>query len=252
MCVGAVSVTVSVENSMVCPQDSVTFTCTVDRGVVLEWRAEPFFSDQQNQVLFLHTDITTHPTRTVTSSGVTFHAVLTQSDPAPGSTEFFTLQSTLSTTASATTNETVIVCQDSFSGASDSVTLQLQGQLVSITRFPHLYLSLPFPGLAPPPQPSGVQYNVISHGTSDVNGDIEWNSSTDSSVIIDNFTVTVSSLNGSSILMTTVESPPLSYVTLSYNTHYTISIRGRNCAGSSIPAEIQFMECECQDSLIAP
>ena len=135
MCVGAFNVTVSTDGSVVCPQDSVTFTCTVDRGVDLEWIAEPFFTNQQNQVLFLHTDLETDPTRTVTSSGVTFHAVLTHADPVPGSTEFFTLQSTLSTTASATTNGTVIVCREGLSGGSDSVTLQLQGQLVLVTKF---------------------------------------------------------------------------------------------------------------------
>ena len=113
---------------MACPQDTVTFTCTVDRGAVLEWIAEPFITDEQNQVVFLRTDIATDPNRTVSSSGVTFHAVLTHVDPVPGSTEFSTLQSTLSTTASATTNGTVIVCQEGLSGASDSVTLQLQGQ----------------------------------------------------------------------------------------------------------------------------
>ena len=116
---------------MACPQDTVTFTCTVDRGVGFEWIAEPFFTDEQNQVVFLHTDIATDPNRTVTSSGVTFHAVLTHADPVPGSGGFFTLQSTLSTTASATTNGTVIVCWEGFTGTSDSVTLQLQGQLVS-------------------------------------------------------------------------------------------------------------------------
>ena len=135
MRVGAVSVTVSTEDPVVCPQDTVTFTCTVDRGVGLEWIAEPFFTDEQNQVGFLPSDLETDPTRTVTSSGVTFHAVLTHADPVPGSGEFFTLQSTLSTTASATTNGTVIVCREGLSDTSDSVTLQLQGQLVSITKF---------------------------------------------------------------------------------------------------------------------
>ena len=71
--------------------------------------------------------------RTAIFGGVTFHAVLTHADPVPGSGGFFILQSTLSTTASATTNGTVIVCQEGLSGASDSITLQLQGQLVSIT-----------------------------------------------------------------------------------------------------------------------
>ena len=133
MRVGAVSVAVSAEGSVVCPQDTVTFTCTVDRGVGLEWIAEPFITDEQNQVQFLYIDIETDPTRTVSSSGVTFHAVLTHADPIPGSGVFLTLQSTLSTTASATTNGTMIVCREGISGASDSVILQLQGQLVSIT-----------------------------------------------------------------------------------------------------------------------
>jgi len=119
--VDAMRVTVSTEDPVVCPQDTVTYTCIVDRGIDLEWTPEPFFADQ------VPSDLETNPTRTVTSSGVTFHAVLTHADPVPGSGGFFTLQSTLSTTASTTTNGTVIVCQDSFSGTSDSVTLQLHG-----------------------------------------------------------------------------------------------------------------------------
>ena len=174
----AVSVTVSTEDPVVCLQDSVTFTCTMDHGVGLEWIAEPFFTDEQNHVAFLPSDLETDPTETVPSSGVTFHAVLTDADPVPGSGGLFTLQSTLSTTASATTNGTVIVCWEGLSGASDSVTLQLQGQS-QLQNFLHLYLTSIF-WLACPPQPSGVQYNVISSGTSNVTGDIEWDSSMDS------------------------------------------------------------------------
>ena len=89
MRVGAVSVTVSTEDPVVCPQDSVTFTCTVDRGVGLEWIAELFFTDEQNHVAFIPSDLATDPTRTVSSSGVTFHAVLTHADPVPGSGGLF-------------------------------------------------------------------------------------------------------------------------------------------------------------------
>ena len=67
-------------------------------------------------------------TKTLNIDGVTFHAVLTQSEPVQGSSTHYTLQSTLSTTASTTTNGTVIECIDPFTEASDSSTLQLQGQ----------------------------------------------------------------------------------------------------------------------------
>ena len=89
--------------------------------------------------------------------------------------------------------------------------------------------------------PSNVQYSVTSYGTSEVTGDIEWNSSMDISV--DNFTITVSSLDGSTDLGI-VASSPLDHVTLNYNTKYTISVKASNCAGSSIPGVILFMECE--------
>ena len=90
-----------------------------------------------------------------------------------------------------------------------------------------------------------MQYSVTSYGTSEVAGDIEWNSSMDISV--DNFTITVSSLDGSTDLGT-VASSPLEHVTLNYNTNYTISVRASNCAGSSTPGVILFMECECSFS----
>ena len=125
--VDAASVSISTEDPVACPQDTVTFNYTVDRGVVLEWIS--FFIDRHNRVVVLPSDLETDPTRTVTFSGVTFHAVLSHADSVPDSTEFFILQSTLSTTASATTGGTVIACQDSFSGTSDFVTLQPQGQL---------------------------------------------------------------------------------------------------------------------------
>ena len=87
--------------------------------------------------------------------------------------------------------------------------------------------------------PSNVHYSVTSYGTSEVTGDIEWNSSMDSSD--DNFTITVSSLDGTTDLRTVVSSP-LEHVTLNYNTNYTISVKASNCAESSIPAP--FMERE--------
>ena len=145
MCVGAADVTVSAGNSVVCHQGTVTFTCTVDRGTVLEWTAEPFLTDEQNQVAFIPSDLATNPTRTVTSSGVTFHAVLTHADPVPGSSGFFTLQSTLSTTVSATTGETVIVCREGFSGTTDNVTLQLQGQFSVNCKLSRIFI--PFPSI---------------------------------------------------------------------------------------------------------
>ena len=86
-----------------------------------------------------------------------------------------------------------------------------------------------------------MQYSVTSYGTSEVTGDIEWNSSMDSSV--DNFTIALSSLHGSTDLGT-VASSPLEHVTLNYNTNYTISVKASNCAGSSIPGVVLFMERE--------
>ena len=61
---------------------------------------------------------------------------------------------------------------------------------------------------------------------------------------VDNFTITVSSLDGTTDLRTVVSSP-LEHVTLNYNTNYTISVRASNCEGSSTPRIIIFMECEC-------
>ena len=98
--------------------------------------------------------------------------------------------------------------------------------------------------LAPP---SNVHYSVTSYGTSEVSGDIEWNSSVDSSV--DNFTITASSQDGTTDLGT-VASSPLEHVTLNYNTNYTISVRARKCAGSSIPGVILFMEGECSFQIV--
>ena len=85
-----------------------------------------------------------------------------------------------------------------------------------------------------------MQYNVTSHGTSDVTGDIEWTSSS-----FDTFNITVSLLDGSTVIVqTTVESSPLSNVVLNYNTNYTISVRGRNCGRNSTPATLWYIERE--------
>ena len=87
-----------------------------------------------------------------------------------------------------------------------------------------------------------MQYSVIFYGTSYLAGDIEWELFTSSPV--DNFTITVSSLNGSPDLTRTVESSPIENIMLHYNTNYTITVIGRNCGGSSIPAILSYMECE--------
>ena len=113
-----VSVSVSREKRNICLQETVTFTCTVQNGRGLVWRAEPFISEE-NEIAF----IPNSPVKniTFTSRGVIFQAVLTQSDPV--------LQSTLSITASATTNGTVMECIEPFTKISDNSTLQLQGKL---------------------------------------------------------------------------------------------------------------------------
>ena len=211
----------------------MTFTCTVQNGRGLVWIAEPFITEK-NQLTFIPNDSVKNIT--FLSRGVTFQAVLIQSDPL--------LQSTLTTTASATTNGTVMECIEPLSKISDNSTLQLQGKLATSYENNHSWSlhSLDFsPFLSDLAPPSNVNYSVTSYGTSEVTGDIEWNSSTDSSV--DNFTISVSSLDGTTGLGT-VASSPLEHVTLNYNTNYTISVRASNCAGSSIPGVILFMECE--------
>ena len=114
---------------MICAQDTVTFTCTVESTTGLLWVAEPFITKDgsvEQQVSFHFPAV--GMTRTVEFGGATFCAVLTQSEPVQGSSTHYTLQSTLSTTASTTTNGTVIECIEQITRASDSSTLQLQGQ----------------------------------------------------------------------------------------------------------------------------
>ena len=48
---GAVRVTS--DGPVVCSQNTVTFTCTVDHDAGLEWIVEPFITDEQNQVAFI-------------------------------------------------------------------------------------------------------------------------------------------------------------------------------------------------------
>ena len=102
-----------------------------------------------------------------------------------------------------------------------------------------LNMLLSFPEVAPAP-PSNLHYSVTSYGTRNVTGNIEWNSSVDSSV--DNFTVTVSSLDGTTGREAVTS--PLKHVTLNYNKNYTISIVANNCAGNSTPGVLLFMESE--------
>ena len=94
-----------------------TGQCDLHLHLQMVWRAEPLIS-KENQISFIPNDSVN--ITTFTSSGVIFHAVLIQSDPV--------LLSTLSITASATTNGTLIECIEPFSRAYANSTLQLQGQ----------------------------------------------------------------------------------------------------------------------------
>ena len=127
--IGGVTITPSSEDAVICTQDTVTFTCTLESVVALQWVAEPFITREgiaSQKVTLALTDVGTN--RTVEFDGVTFIAVLTQSELVQGSSTHYTLQSTLSTTASATTNGTVIECIEPITGESDRSVLQLQGQ----------------------------------------------------------------------------------------------------------------------------
>ena len=126
--VGGVTISPSNEDAVICAQDNVTFTCALESAQVLQWVAEPFITRReilQQQVIFTFSDVGKN--HTVQFNGVAFHAVLTQSEPTQGSSTHYSLQSTLSTTASTATNGTVIECINLVTGVSVNSTLQLQG-----------------------------------------------------------------------------------------------------------------------------
>ena len=134
---------------MICAQDNVTFTCTLESTTGLQWVAEPFITRDgiaTQQASFTLSDVGT--THIVQFDGVTFHAVLTQSELVQGISTHYTLQSTLRTTASTTTNGTVIECIEPITGASYNSTLQLQGQyhstklILSCSLHSYCFLSL--------------------------------------------------------------------------------------------------------------
>ena len=127
--IGGVTISPSNKDAVICAQDNVTFTCTLESAIALQWVAEPFITrggKAEQKVSFPYSNVGN--THIVEFNGVTFHAVLTHSEPVQGSSTLYTLQSTLSTTASATTNGTVIECIETFTGTSDTSTLLLQGQ----------------------------------------------------------------------------------------------------------------------------
>ena len=111
---------------MICLQNNVTFNCTGENVKSLEWRAAPFIASNSTDVIFLPNDM--QPTRMVVYNGVVFHAELTHSELVQGTSTLYTLQSTLSTTASTINSGTVIECIDHLTGASNSAILQLEGQ----------------------------------------------------------------------------------------------------------------------------
>ena len=120
----------------------MTFACTLESALALQWVAEPFITRGGNlpqRVTLAFSDVGMN--RTVEFDGVTFIAVLTQSDRIQGST-LYTLQSTLSTTASTTTNGTVIECINVFTGVSDTSVLQLQGQCCILRLISNTYYNL--------------------------------------------------------------------------------------------------------------
>ena len=126
--IGGVTISPSNKDAVICAHENVTFTCTLESAQVLHWVAEPFITRREilrQQVIFTFSDVGKN--HTVQFNGVAFHAVLTQSEPAQGSSTHYTLQSTLSTTASTATNGTVIECTNLVTGISDNSTLQLQG-----------------------------------------------------------------------------------------------------------------------------
>ena len=66
-------VSVSSDKTEICPQDNVTFTCTVQSGGALVRRAEPFISEA-NEISLIRNR--TENIATFTSRRVTFHVVL--------------------------------------------------------------------------------------------------------------------------------------------------------------------------------
>ena len=126
--IDGVTISQSNEYAVICAQDTVTFTCTLESTTGLQWVAEPFIIESITTQRLSYSISEVGINRTVEFNGVTFHAVLTQSEPIQGSSQLYILQSTLSTTASNTTNGTVIECLEPITRASDNSTLKLSGQ----------------------------------------------------------------------------------------------------------------------------
>ena len=108
--------------SKACPGETVVFTCTIQATSLLEWRTGP---TDMGLVQFI-------PQHLGTGDGSDdigeFHAVLTQAKRNRDNT--YTMQSTLSVTATDMVNGTTVTCTDGLTRGSNHSQLLLQGERI--------------------------------------------------------------------------------------------------------------------------
>ena len=119
----------SVGMRQVCPGEMVTYTCTVNQGLALDWIVEPFFSGS-TPLRFLSTTPTgsSQDCRDVTAvncSDFGFVATLTDVNP--------DMTSTLTLTATTRLNGTVVQCRGATADGFQitNSTLNVAGEFVS-------------------------------------------------------------------------------------------------------------------------
>ena len=120
---GHVILTASVEEgALVCPEEEVTFTCTVIEQPLLKWRNEQHFSPRG--VVVFRSDDQMRVGAPIYRGP--FQIVLTSLNPSNSSQEAANMTSTLAVNATPTLNRTVVEC--AVGGMSAEVTLHVAGK----------------------------------------------------------------------------------------------------------------------------
>ena len=203
---------------------------------ILQWAAESFVTIGSSEIVC--TALTSPGESCSNTVFLYFNATLTSFQPITGPGEQGNITSSLTITANSYTTGKLIYCSNGRLSQNESPnTLFHIGGNYRLILFQKVIINyhdhccfIPVPPLPPP----SITHSIDSYGITEYSVRVQWQTpSNDGGVGISNYTLTITSDGGETVIKEIITLTERVVVSLNYTTTYSLYVRAKNCVGSS-------------------